>query len=281
MKRPVRNYQWKDGKKLSLGDKSLVMGILNVTPDSFSDGGNWNSPEKAISHTHAMIEEGAAMIDVGAESTRPGSLPLTSEEEIKRLMIFLPSVLRESHVPVSIDSYHYETMEKALSAGAHMVNDIWGFQQDDGSMASVSASFDVPVILMHNRENHDYEEDILESMKHFFEKSIEIALKAGVREENIILDPGIGFGKTAEQNMVVLSRLDELVHFFPCPWLLGVSRKRFIGSILDLPAAERDEGTAAVNLFGAEKGCTIFRVHNVRMTARALKGWDALRSINQ
>lgn len=280
MQRPVRTYQWKDGKKLSLSDKSLVMGILNVTPDSFSDGGNWDSPERAISHIHAMIEEGADIIDVGAESTRPGSLPLTAGEETERLMNFLPEVLKESSVPVSIDSYHYETMEKALSAGAHMVNDIWGFQHDDGSMASVSASFGVPVILMHNREDYDYEEDILESMKHFFEKSIEIALKAGVKEENIILDPGIGFGKTAEQNMEVLSRLDELTRLFPCPWLLGVSRKRFIGSILDLPAKERDEGTAAASLWGVEKGCTIFRVHNVQMTARTLKVWDALRGVN-
>lgn len=281
MKRPVRNYQWKDGKGLSLGDESLVMGILNVTPDSFSDGGSWNSPEKAVSHTHEMIEEGAAMIDVGAESTRPGALSLTAEEEIKRLMTFLPDVLSASSVPVSVDSYHWETMEKALSSGAHMVNDIWGFQHDDGSMASVSASFGVPVILMHNRENTDYEEDILDSMKHFFEKSMEIALKAGVREENIILDPGIGFGKTAGQNMEVLGRLDELARFFPCPWLLGVSRKRFIGSILDLPAEERDEGTAAASLWGAGKGCTIFRVHNVSMTARALKVWDDLQSVNQ
>lgn len=280
MQRPVRTYQWKDGKKLSLSDKSLVMGILNVTPDSFSDGGNWDSPERAISHIHAMIEEGADIIDVGAESTRPGSLPLTAGEETERLMNFLPEVLKESSVPVSIDSYHYETMEKALSAGAHMVNDIWGFQHDDGSMASVSASFGVPVILMHNREDYDYEEDILESMKHFFEKSIEIALKVGVKEENIILDPGIGFGKTAEQNMEVLSRLDELTRLFPCPWLLGVSRKRFIGSILDLPAKERDEGTVAASLWGVEKGCTIFRVHNVQMTARTLKVWDALRGVN-
>lgn len=280
MQRPVRTYQWKDRKKLSLSDKSLVMGILNVTPDSFSDGGNWDSPERAISHTRAMIEEGADIIDVGAESTRPGSLPLTAGEETERLMNFLPEVLKESSVPVSIDSYHYETMEKALSAGAHMVNDIWGFQHDDGSMASVSASFGVPVILMHNREDHDYEEDVLDSMKHFFEKSIEIALKVGVKEENIILDPGIGFGKTAEQNMEVLSRLDELTRLFPCPWLLGVSRKRFIGSILDLPAKERDEGTAAASLWGVEKGCTIFRVHNVQMTARTLKVWDALRGVN-
>ena len=277
IKRQHRLYQWKDGKKLELGEKSLVMGILNVTPDSFSDGGRWNSDTLAVSHTTDMIREGAAIIDVGAESTRPGSTALTAEEETKRLMAFLPDVLKLSMVPVSIDSYHYETMEKALSAGAHMVNDVWGFQYDDGSMAKVAASFDVPVILMHNQETEEYSSDIIEDLKHFFDRPLEIALSAGVKADNIILDPGIGFSKTGEQNMKILSRLDELTTAYPCPWLLGVSRKRFIGTILGTDASERDEGTAAVNLWGAEKGCTIFRVHDVKTTARELKVWDALR----
>ena len=277
MKRQHRRYTWKDGKSLELGEKSLVMGILNVTPDSFSDGGKWNSDTLAVSHTTDMVKDGADIIDVGAESTRPGHQVLTAAEETERLMQFLPDVLKVSMVPVSVDSYHYETMEKALSAGAHMVNDIWGFQYDDGSMARVSAAFDVPVILMHNQETEEYGDDIIEDLKHFFEKSIEIALSAGVKTENIILDPGIGFSKNVEQNMEILTRLDELTLAFPCPWLLGVSRKRFIGAILDTDAAERDEGTAAVNLWGAEKGCTIYRVHDVKTTARELKVWDALR----
>ena len=277
MKRQHRLYEWKDGKKLELGERSLVMGILNVTPDSLSDGGKWNSNTLAVSHATDMIKDGAHLIDVGAESTRPGHVALTPEEETKRLMQFLPDVLKVSMVPVSVDSYHYETMETALKAGAHIVNDIWGFQYDDGSMAKTAAAFDVPVILMHNQETEEYGDDIIEDLKHFFDKSIEIALSAGVKTENIILDPGIGFSKNVEQNMEILTRLDELTLAFPCPWLLGVSRKRFIGAILDTDAAERDEGTAAVNLWGAEKGCTIYRVHDVKTTARELKVWDALR----
>ena len=273
-----RNYSWKDGKTLSIGDTSLVMGILNVTPDSFSDGGKWNTETSALSHLQEMLADGAHIIDVGAESTRPGHVELTGEEETARLMQFLPEVLDNTPVPVSIDSYHYDTMEKALAAGAHMVNDVWGFQYDDGSMAKVAAEFAVPAILMHNRETEIYEGDIIDCLKAFFDKTLEIASKAGVKEENIILDPGIGFGKNSEQNIEIMQRLDELTAAYPYPWLLGVSRKRFIGTILDLPAAERDEGTAAVNLWGIEKGCSIFRVHDVKTTAREVKVWDALRN---
>lgn len=274
--RPHRSYHWKDGKVLKTGERSLVMGILNVTPDSFSDGGKWNSSELSLAHTKDMITDGADIIDVGAESTRPGHVELTADEETERLMTFLPSVLEASTVPVSVDSYHYETMEAALKHGAHMVNDIWGFQYDDGSMAKVSAAFDVPVILMHNQKEEGYSDDIIEDLKRFFDRSLEIALKAGVREENIILDPGIGFSKNTGDNMKILVRLDELVDAFSTPWLLGVSRKRFIGAILDTAADERDEGTAAVNLWGALKGCDIYRVHDVKTTARELRMWDAL-----
>ncbi len=272
-----RKYSWKDGKELSVGESSLVMGILNVTPDSFSDGGKWNTETSAMDHLKEMITDGAHIIDVGAESTRPGHVELTGQEETARLMQFLPQVLENSSVPVSIDSYHYDTMEKALEAGAHMVNDVWGFQYDDGSMAKVAAEFAVPAILMHNQETEEYRGDIMDCLKAFFDKTLEIAAKAGVKEENIILDPGIGFGKNSEQNIEIMQRLDELTEAYPYPWLLGVSRKRFIGTILDLPAAERDEGTAAVNLWGIEKGCSIFRVHDVKTTAREVKVWDALR----
>ncbi len=272
-----RKYSWKDGKELSIGENSLVMGILNVTPDSFSDGGKWNTETSAMDHLKEMITDGAHIIDVGAESTRPGHVELTGQEETARLMQFLPQVLENSSVPVSIDSYHYDTMEKALEAGAHMVNDVWGFQYDDGSMAKVAAEFAVPAILMHNQETEEYRGDIMDCLKAFFDKTLEIAAKAGVKEENIILDPGIGFGKNSEQNIEIMQRLDELTEAYPYPWLLGVSRKRFIGIILDLPAAERDEGTAAVNLWGIEKGCSIFRVHDVKTTAREVKVWDALR----
>ena len=273
-----RAYTWCDGKRLEVTAKTLIMGILNVTPDSFSDGGRWNTAEKAQSHTREMTDDGADIIDVGAESTRPGVQPLTAEEEIERMKIFLPVVLRESRVPVSVDTYHWKTADYALHAGAHMMNDIWGLQYDHGEMAEVAGCHQVPVIVMHNKADTNYNGDIIEEMKIFFDKSLDIALQAGVKEENIILDPGIGFGKDGNQNMEVLRRLDELVRAFPCPWLLGVSRKRFIGAILDLPAGERDEGTGAAGLWGINKGCSILRVHNVSMAVRMAKVWDALKN---
>lgn len=273
-----RAYTWCDGKRLEVTAKTLIMGILNVTPDSFSDGGRWNTAEKAQSHTREMTDAGADIIDVGAESTRPGGQPLTAEEEIERMKIFLPVVLRESRVPVSVDTYHWKTADYALHAGAHMMNDIWGLQYDHGEMAEVAGCHQVPVIVMHNKADTNYNGDVIEEMKIFFDKSLDIALQAGVKEENIILDPGIGFGKDGNQNMEVLRRLDELVRAFHCPWLLGVSRKRFIGAILDLPAGERDEGTGAAGLWGINKGCSILRVHNVSMAVRMAKVWDALKN---
>lgn len=273
-----RTYTWCDGKRLEVTAKTLIMGILNVTPDSFSDGGRWNTAKKAQSHTREMTDAGADIIDVGAESTRPGGQPLTAEEEIERMKIFLPVVLRESSVPVSVDTYHWKTADYALHAGAHMMNDIWGLQYDHGEMAEVAGCHQVPVIVMHNKADTNYNGDVIEEMKIFFDKSLDIALQAGVKEENIILDPGIGFGKDGNQNMEVLRRLDELVRAFPCPWLLGVSRKRFIGAILDLPAGERDEGTGAAGLWGINKGCSILRVHNVSMAVRMAKVWDALKN---
>ena len=273
-----RAYTWRDGKRLEVAAKTLIMGILNVTPDSFSDGGRWNTAEKAQSHTREMTDAGADIIDVGAESTRPGGQPLTAEEEIERMKIFLPVVLGESRGPVSVDTYHWKTADYALHAGAHMMNDIWGLQYDHGEMAEVAGCHQVPVIVMHNKADTNYNGDVIEEMKIFFDKSLDIALQAGVKEENIILDPGIGFGKDGNQNMEVLRRLDELVRAFPCPWLLGVSRKRFIGAILDLPAGERDEGTGAAGLWGINKGCSILRVHNVSMAVRMAKVWDALKN---
>ena len=273
-----RTYTWCDGKRLEVTAKTLIMGILNVTPDSFSDGGRWNTAEKAQSHTREMTDAGTDIIDVGAESTRPGGQPLTAEEEIERMKIFLPVVLRESSVPVSVDTYHWKTADYALHAGAHMMNDSWGLQYDHGEMAEVAGCHQVPVIVMHNKADTNYNGDVIEEMKIFFDKSLDIALQAGVKEENIILDPGIGFGKDGNQNMEVLRRLDELVRAFPCPWLLGVSRKRFIGAILDLPAGERDEGTGAAGLWGIHKGCSILRVHNVPVAVRTAKVWDALKN---
>ena len=271
-------YTWKDGKQLEVKNKTLIMGILNVTPDSFSDGGTWNTKENAVSHTKDMIADGADLIDVGAESTRPGCEMLTAEEEINRLKIFLPSVLPVSTVPVSVDTYHWKTADYMLNAGAHIVNDVWGFQYDRGEMAKVAASYDVPVILMHNQLTEEYSNDIIEDLKCFLQKSVNIALKAGVKEKNIILDPGIGFAKDVNQNLEILQRLDELTKAFPYPWLLGASRKRLVGAILNVPAKERDIGTGAIHLWGVLKGCSILRVHDVKTAAQLSKVWDILKN---
>ncbi len=274
--REKRNYVWSDGKHLSVGEKTLVMGILNVTPDSFSDGGRWNTMEAARSHLRAMIEDGADLIDVGAESTRPGGAALLAEEETERLFSFLPALLEETSVPISVDTYHWQTAEKALAAGAHILNDVWGFQYDGGEMARVCAAAGVPVVLMHNRTDESEPGDIMDVLKSFLSRSVEIALAAGVVEENIILDPGLGFGKTTAQNLEILRRIEELTAL-PFPILLAPSRKRFIGAALGgLPAAERDEGTGAVCLYGAEHGCEMVRVHEVKRTARMLRMGDVL-----
>ncbi len=274
--REKRNYVWPDGKHLSVGEKTLVMGILNVTPDSFSDGGRWNTMEAARYHLRAMIEDGADLVDVGAESTRPGGAALPAAEETERLFSFLPSLLQETSVAISVDTYHWQTAEKALSAGAHILNDVWGFQYDGGEMAQVCATAGVPVVLMHNRTDEKEPGDIMELLKNFLSRSVEIALAAGVAENNIILDPGLGFGKTTAQNLEILRRIEELTAL-PFPILLAPSRKRFIGAALGgLPAAERDEGTGAVCLYGAEHGCEMVRVHEVKRTARMLRMGDVL-----
>lgn len=271
-------YTWKDGKQLEVKSKTLIMGILNVTPDSFSDGGIWNTKENAVLHTKDMIADGADVIDVGAESARPGCEMLTAEEEIDRLKMFLPFVLPVSTVPVSVDTYHWKTADYMLNAGAHIVNDVWGFQYDRGEMAKVAASYDVPVILMHNQLTEEYSNDIIEDLKCFLQKSVNIALKAGVKEKNIILDPGIGFAKDVNQNLEILQRLDELTKAFPYPWLLGASRKRLVGAILNVPAKERDIGTGAIHLWGVLKGCSILRVHDVKTAAQLSKVWDILKN---
>lgn len=269
-----RKYEWKDGKQLILGDRTLIMGILNGTPDSFSDGGKYNTVDKAVAHVKEMIDQGADIIDLGVESTRPGHTQLTVEEELMRLEALLPAVLEASTVPVSVDTYRPETADYALGQGAHILNDIWGLQYDS-DMASVAAKYDVPVIIMHNSVTNDYD-DIIEDMKAFFFKSIDKALKAGVGIQNIWLDPGIGFGKDYSQNIEVIQRLGELTAY-EYPVLLAPSRKRFIGTILnDLPADQRDEGTVATCITGILQGVDIVRVHNVDMHKKALAVADVL-----
>lgn len=269
-----RSYKWSDGKQLQLDDSTLIMGILNGTPDSFSDGGRYNTTEAAVAHAKEMIAQGADVIDVGVESTRPGHTQISVDEEIDRMKAILEPVLAVSTVPVSIDTYRAKSAEYALSKGAHILNDIWGFRYDR-DMAAVAAQYNVPVIIMHNQNDTNYG-DIIEDMKAFFFASVDIALKEGIKPQNIWLDPGIGFGKTGAQNIEVLQRLGEITAY-EYPVLLAPSRKRFIGTILnDIPADQRDEGTVAACITGIIQGVDMVRVHNVDMHKKALTVADVL-----
>jgi dihydropteroate synthase len=260
--------------KFSFGEKTYVMGILNVTPDSFSDGGKYFDEEDAVLRAKEMIKEGADILDIGAESTRPGYEVISVEEEINRLTPVIKRLLSEVDVPISIDTYKPEVAEAMLKLGVNIINDIWGLQIDS-KMAKVIAKYDVPVVIMHNQNGTEYEKDIMETICDFLRESIDIALDAGVKREKIILDPGIGFGKTSEQNIEVISRLGEL-NDLGYPILLGTSRKSMIGKILDLPAKERVEGTLATSVMGVTQGVDIIRVHDVLENSRAIKVSDAI-----
>lgn len=259
---------------LEIGQRTYVMGILNATPDSFSDGGRFNEVEAGIEHAVKMVKEGADIIDVGGESTRPGAKEVTLEDELDRVVPLIKGIRENVNVPISIDTYKARVAEAALEAGANIVNDVWGLQREP-EIAKVAARAGAPVIAMHNQKGSHYDEDIIEAMKKFFKKSIQIALDAGVPKEHIILDPGIGFGKTPEQNVIVMGRLHEL-HDLGYPILLGTSRKSMIGKILDLPSDERVEGTIATNVVGVMAGMEIVRVHDVKENLRAVKVADAI-----
>ena len=269
-----RKYNWQDGKQLELKDRTLIMGILNGTPDSFSDGGRYNTSDTAVAHAKLMIEQGADILDVGVESTRPGHTQISVTEELERMKEVLLPVLECSTVPVSVDTYRAETADFALSHGAHILNDIWGLKYDK-DMAAVAAKYDVPVIIMHNQNSTDYD-DIIDDMKAFFFSSVDLALKEGVKPQNIWLDPGIGFGKDYAQNVEVIQRLGEIT-VYEYPVLLAPSRKRFIGTILnDIPVDQRDEGTVATCITGMIQGVDMVRVHNVEMHKRAITVADVL-----
>lgn len=269
-----RKYNWQDGKQLELKDRTLIMGILNGTPDSFSDGGRYNTSDTAVAHAKLMIEQGADILDVGVESTRPGHTQISVAEELERMKEVLLPVLECSTVPVSVDTYRAETADFALSHGAHILNDIWGLKYDK-DMAAVAAKYDVPVIIMHNQNSTDYD-DIIDDMKAFFFSSVDLALKEGVKPQNIWFDPGIGFGKDYAQNVEVIQRLGEIT-VYEYPVLLAPSRKRFIGTILnDIPVDQRDEGTVATCITGMIQGVDMVRVHNVEMHKRAITVADVL-----
>lgn len=258
---------------LNLNEKTFIMGILNLTPDSFSDGGKFNHVESALAHAEEMIANGADIIDVGGESTRPGAEYVDAAEEIKRVVPIIEKLSKSINVPISIDTYKAEVAEQAVIAGATIINDVWGAKADP-NMAAVAAKYKVPIILMHNRAERNYEQ-LIPDMIADLKESVEIAKCAGVQDDKIILDPGIGFAKTQEDNLVVMRNL-EVFAKLGYPVLLGTSRKSFIGRILDLPPSDRMEGTGATVCLGIEKGCSIVRVHDVLGIARMAKMMDAM-----
>lgn len=259
--------------ELDFRKKTYIMGILNVTPDSFSDGGKHNQLQEAITHAEQMVKDGADMIDIGGESTRPGFTYIPAHEEIKRIVPVISKLTEVVNVPISVDTYKAETAKAAISAGAHIINDIWGAKKDP-EIADVAVEYNVPIILMHNRDSMDYQSFMRDCLYDLYE-SISIAKKAGVKDEQIILDPGIGFAKTLQQNLEMMRNLDKVVSL-GYPVLLGTSRKSMIGNILELPVHERLEGTAATVCYGIEKGCGIIRIHDVKEMSRTAKMMDAL-----
>jgi dihydropteroate synthase len=262
------------GRELVFGERTLIMGILNLTPDSFSDGGDFISEACAVEHAKAMLRDGADIIDIGGESSRPGHARISAEEELKRVMPVVKRLSRETDAILSLDTIRAEVAEEAIKNGVRIINDIWGFQGDK-NMAAIAAKYGAPVILMHNQNGTEYEGDIIEEIKRFLTKSIGLATEAGVKDDNIILDPGLGFGKTPEQNLLVMGRLGE-IKALGYPVLLGASRKSMIGKILDIPPKERDDGTVATTVLGIVQGMDIVRVHNVLANARAAKVADAI-----
>ena len=260
-------------KEFNLRHRTYIMGILNVTPDSFSDGGKFNEFEAALVQARKLIEDGADIIDIGGESTRPGAEYVSEEEEIKRVVTIIEAIKSELDVIISIDTYKSKTAEAAVKAGADIINDVWGAKYDK-KIADVAAKYKVPIILMHNRENKPYE-NLMQDVKADLQESIDIALSAGVKKENIILDPGIGFAKTYEENLIVMNNCNEIKDM-GYQVLLGTSRKSMIGITLNLPVNERVEGTVATTVIGIMKGMNFIRVHDVLENKRAAVMTDTI-----
>ncbi len=256
------------------GKRTYIMGILNVTPDSFSDGGNFNNIDTAVNHAKKMINDGADIIDLGGESTRPGHTYVDSQEEKRRILPVIKKLKEEIQVPISVDTYKADVAEASLELGVEMINDIWGLTKDK-NMANVIAKYDAYVCIMHNQDTTEYNKDIMEAIKEFLQNSIDLALKSGIKKEKIVLDPGIGFGKTFEQNLEVLKRLDE-IKTLGYPVLLGTSRKSVIGNVLNVEPKERLEGTIATTVLGIRDGVDIVRVHDVKENLKAAKMADAI-----
>ncbi|ADU22417.1 MULTISPECIES: dihydropteroate synthase [Ruminococcus] len=256
-------------------NECYIMGILNVTPDSFSDGGKFNNIDSALSHAEAMISEGVDIIDVGGESTRPGFTRISDDEEISRIVPVIEALKERFDVPVSIDTYKYKVASAAAEAGADLFNDIYGLKYDNGEMAAFIAKSGLPCCLMHNRNNMDYVcfmDDLINDMR----ETVDIAKKAGITDDSIILDPGVGFAKSLENNLEAIDRLDMLKNELGYPVLLGTSRKSVIGLTLDLPSDQRVEGTIATTVIGVMRGAAFVRVHDVKENLRAVKMTQAI-----
>ena len=252
---------------------TYVMGILNVTPDSFSDGGRWNHMDDALFHAQRMIEEGADILDIGGESTRPGYTRISDEEEISRVAPVIEALKKRFDIPISVDTYKSEVAKAAILAGTDLINDIWGLKYD-ARMAEVIAKSGLACCLMHNRDNTEYR-NFMEDMKQDLRETIALAKAAGIADDKIILDPGVGFAKSYENNLEVIRRLKEF-NELKYPVLLGTSRKSVIGLTLDLPAAERVEGTIVTTVMAVEAGCMFVRVHDVKENHRAIQMAEAI-----
>lgn len=263
------------GKNFDFKNDAYIMGILNVTPDSFSDGGTHNKVDDALFHTEKMIKEGALIIDVGGESTRPGYTPVSSEEEIERIVPVIEKIRANFDVVISVDTFKSKTYLAAVKAGADILNDIWGLKADE-NMARVVKDTDTHVIIMHNKDNNEYG-DLMKELICDTLESVDIALKAGISKDKIILDPGVGFALSYEKDLTVINRLDEFVNI-GYPVLLGTSRKRVIGTATGIQVAnERGVATAATTAIGVMKGASIFRVHDVKENFEAMKMALAVR----
>jgi dihydropteroate synthase len=271
----TRRWQLAHGRYLDLGPKAVVVGILNVTPDSFSDGGLFIAPEKALEQARRMVEEGAAVIDIGGESTRPGFAPITAEEEQARVLPVITALAASGEALISVDTYREDTARRAVAAGAHIVNDVWGLQREPG-IARVAAETGAGLVIMHTGRERQKLSDVIEDQFLFLRKSLEIARAANVADSRIVLDAGFGFAKeTAEENLDLMVRFSEL-RGLGYPLMAGTSRKRFIGSATGREPGERAAGTAATSVILRLKGADLFRVHDVAINVDALAVTDAM-----
>jgi dihydropteroate synthase len=271
----VPMQQKRDQLLALIGARSVIMGILNVTPDSFSDGGKFQSPEAALAQARKLAAEGADIIDVGAESTRPGHVPVPTEVELARLEPLLADIVNATEKPISIDTSKAAVARRAIERGVVVVNDVWGLQKDP-AMADTVAEGRAIVVVMHNRETVDPDLDIIADMRRFFDHSLTLAERAGIPRRHIVLDPGVGFGKTKEQNLVALRRLDDFRNDYGLPLLVGISRKSLFGPILGVGVDGRLIGTLAANLVAATRGASIFRVHDAAEHVAAFRVYDAI-----